>query len=94
MNIRLDLLVQDVKQVAIAAGQFLREERAKFDRSAVQEKGPHDYVSYVDKASEERLVAQLSSLLPEAGFITGEREEDRQKERERGSLDGARLLVL
>lgn len=73
MNICLDQLVNEVKQIAIATGQFLREERAKFDRSAVQEKGPHDYVSYVDKASEERLVAQLSSLLPDAGFITEEK---------------------
>ncbi len=73
MNICLDQLVYEVKQIAIATGQFLREERAKFDRSAVQEKGPHDYVSYVDKASEERLVAQLSSLLPDAGFITEEK---------------------
>lgn len=73
MNICLEQLVQDVKLVAIAAGQFLREERAKFDRSAVQEKGPHDYVSYVDKASEGRLVTRLSALLPEAGFITEEK---------------------
>ena len=73
MNICLEQLVQDVKLVAVAAGQFLREERAKFDRSAVQEKGPHDYVSYVDKASEGRLVARLSALLPEAGFITEEK---------------------
>ena len=73
MNICLEQLVQDVKLVAVAAGQFLREERAKFDRSAVKEKGPHDYVSYVDKASEERLVTRLSALLPEAGFITEEK---------------------
>ena len=71
--IHLEQLVADVKRVAIAAGHFLREERAKFDRSAVQEKGPHDYVSYVDKASEERLVTQLEALLPEAGFITEEK---------------------
>ena len=73
MNFHLEQLVLEVKQVAIEAGHFLRQERARFDRSAVQEKGPHDYVSYVDKASEERLVAQLSSLLPEAGFITEEK---------------------
>lgn len=71
--IDLQRLVSDVKRVAIATGCFLREERAKFDRSAVQEKGPHDYVSYVDKASEERLVAQLTALLPEAGFVTEEK---------------------
>ena len=71
--IDLQRLVSDVKRVAIATGHFLREERAKFDRSVVQEKGPHDYVSYVDKASEERLVAQLTALLPEAGFVTEEK---------------------
>lgn len=69
----LQQLVEAVKEVAIDTGHFLKDERAKFDRSAVQEKGPHDYVSYVDKASEERLVNRLSALLPEAGFITEEK---------------------
>ena len=71
--VNLKQLVQEVKKIAIETGYFLRDERAKFDRSAVKEKGPHDYVSYVDKASEERLVAQLSLLLPDAGFITEEK---------------------
>lgn len=66
-------LVEAVKEIAVDIGHFLEGERAKFDRSAVQEKGPHDYVSYVDKASEERLVSRLSALLPEAGFITEEK---------------------
>lgn len=71
--VELDRLVAQVCEVAVSAGRFLKEQRAAFDRSAVQEKGPHDYVSYVDKASEERLVAALSALLPEAGFITEEK---------------------
>ena len=62
-----------VREVAVSSGAFLREQRAAFDCSAVQEKGPHDYVSYVDKASEEWLVKALSALLPEAGFITEEK---------------------
>lgn len=66
-------LVEAVKEIAVDIGHFLKGERAKFDRSAVQEKGPHDYVSYVDKASEGRLVSRLSALLPEAGFITEEK---------------------
>ena len=69
----LKQLVEEVKKVAISTGHFLKEQRAAFDRSKVQEKGPHDYVSYVDKASEERLVGQLSALLPEAGFVTEEK---------------------
>lgn len=69
----LDKLVGQVCDVAVSMGHFLRDQRAAFDRSAVVEKGPHDYVSYVDKMSEERLVAALSALLPEAGFITEEK---------------------
>ena len=38
----------------------------------MEEKSAHNYVSYVDKESERRLVEQLSTLLPEAGFIAEE----------------------
>ena len=69
----LNKLVIQVREVAVSVGRFLKEQRAAFDRSAVRKKGPHDYVSYVDKASEERLVAALSALLPEAGFVTEEK---------------------
>ena len=66
--IDLNELVFRVRGVAVEAGCFLKEQRAAFDRSVVQEKGPHDYVSYVDRASEERIVKALSILLPEAGL--------------------------
>lgn len=71
--IDLQQLTSQVIDIAISAGRFLKEQRAAFDRAAVQEKGPHDYVSYVDKMSEQRLVSQLGALLPEAGFITEEK---------------------
>lgn len=71
--IDLYTLTAQVCEVATRAGHFLKEQRAAFDRSAVVEKGPHDYVSYVDKMSEQRLVEQLSALLPEAGFVTEEK---------------------
>ena len=71
MNLRK--LVTQVREVAVSAGTFLREQREAFDRSAVQEKGPHDYVSYVDKASEQRLVEALSALPIKAGFVTEEK---------------------
>ena len=38
----------------------------------MEEKHAHDYVSYVDKESEKRVVAALGALLPEAGFIVEE----------------------
>lgn len=70
----LDLkqLTAEVCRIAIEAGAFLHEERKNFRRERVVEKHAHDYVSYVDKESEVRLVKALSDLLPEAGFITEE----------------------
>lgn len=54
-------------------GVFIRQEADVFDRAVTEYKGsPNNLVSYVDKTAEERLVAGLSKLLPEAGFITEE----------------------
>lgn len=70
----LDLkqLTADICRIATETGHFLKEERKHFHREQVIEKQTHDYVSYVDKESEHRLVAALSALLPEAGFIAEE----------------------
>ncbi|WKN45713.1 inositol monophosphatase family protein [Tunicatimonas pelagia] len=53
-------------------GRFIWEENQKFSLSEIEYKGKNDLVSYVDKEAEKRLVAQLSKILPEAGFITEE----------------------
>lgn len=68
----LEILLREVCEVAREAGHFLKEERKRFKQDAVKEKRVHDYVSYVDKESERRIVSALRSLLPEAGFITEE----------------------
>lgn len=68
----LQNLTEKVCHIARDAGHFLKEERKNLRREDVQEKNLHDYVSYVDKASEKRIVAALRALLPEAGFITEE----------------------
>ena len=58
--------------IARQAGAYIREERSKFSLESVERKHAHDYVSYVDKGSEQLIVAALKELLPEAGFITEE----------------------
>lgn len=68
----LKILTESVCRIAREAGHFLKEERKNFSREAVQKKQAHDYVSYVDKESERRVVAALRELLPEAGFIAEE----------------------
>ena len=68
----LEYLCAEVRQIARKAGAFLCDERQKFDQERVEEKSAHNYVSYVDKESERRLIEQLSTLLPGAGFIAEE----------------------
>lgn len=70
--LNLEYICAEVQQIARRAGTFLRDERFRFDCERVEEKSAHNYVSYVDKESERRLVAELSALLPEAGFIAEE----------------------
>ncbi|MGX5691021.1 inositol monophosphatase family protein [Arcticibacter tournemirensis] len=68
----LEQLTASVVKLAQATGSFIRAEGAIFDASKIEYKGLNNLVSYVDKTAEERIVAGLTSLLPEAGFVTEE----------------------
>jgi len=71
-RMNLEQICTQVRQIAKESGSFLREENKKFDRSKVEEKSAHNYVSYVDKESERQIVEQLTALLPGSGFIAEE----------------------
>jgi myo-inositol-1(or 4)-monophosphatase len=53
-------------------GNFIREESKKFTIDKVEVKGLNNFVTYVDKTSEQKLIMGLSKILPEAGFIAEE----------------------
>ncbi|MCR4852884.1 MAG: inositol monophosphatase [Prevotella sp.] len=76
----LKALTTSVCEVARRAGRYIEEERTKFHTESVERKHAHDYVSYVDKASEKLIVESLKALLPEAGFITEEGTATRHEE--------------
>lgn len=59
-------------QIARKAGGFMANERLNFDVSKIENKGLHDLVSYVDKASEKQIISELQVLLPSSGFIAEE----------------------
>ena len=65
-------LCEEVCNVVKTAGNFIREEKVKFRFEQKESKGVHDFVTYVDKRSEEILVNKLHMLLPEAGFLAEE----------------------
>ncbi|WP_256012620.1 inositol monophosphatase family protein [Desertivirga xinjiangensis] len=68
----LEKLTEEVIELAKQVGGFIREEAQKFNSESIEYKGYNNLVSYVDKTAEEKIVARLSELLPEAGFITEE----------------------
>ncbi len=72
MNMDLEKLTYRVCDLAKIAGEFLKEEITKLKTTDILSKGLHNYVTYVDKESERRLVEQLSALLPGSGFIAEE----------------------
>lgn len=71
----LDLkqLTADVCRIATEAGHFLKEERKNFRREHVEEKHAHDYVSYVDKESEVRVVRALFRFTTRSWIYNGRR---------------------
>jgi myo-inositol-1(or 4)-monophosphatase len=72
MNPDLQTLCQEVCSLSKEVGDFIRSERQKFSSDRVEIKGKNDFVSYVDKGSEKRLVEKLARLLPGSGFIAEE----------------------
>lgn len=54
-------------------GAYIKDQGSMLKSEQIEEKGDHDYVTYVDKTAEKMLVAGLRELLPEAGFITEEK---------------------
>ena len=70
--LNLETIALQVCDIAREAGAYIKKERASFSVEKVERKHAHDYVSYVDKGSEQLIVKALRRLLPEAGFITEE----------------------
>ncbi len=68
----MEQIAQKAIEVVRQVGKFIKEQRAQFDESKIENKGLHDYVSYVDKGSEKMLVEGLGKILPGSGFLVEE----------------------
>jgi myo-inositol-1(or 4)-monophosphatase len=69
------------------ASHFIQSEAKKFSPEHIESKGLNNFVSYVDKTSEEMLVETLHEILPEAGFITEENTKTEQGEQLKWVID-------
>jgi myo-inositol-1(or 4)-monophosphatase len=65
-------ICEQVCELSKQVGVFIDTEAKTFSYDKVEEKSLNQLVSYVDKTAEQKLVAGLSTIFPEAGFITEE----------------------
>ena len=68
----LKKLCFQVQDIARETGRFIAEERQKFTQEDIISKGKSDFVTYVDKTSEKRIISRLKDILPGSGFIAEE----------------------
>lgn len=84
---KLSQIINEVIDVSKQAGEFIRQERKTFDPDRIEYKGLNDLVSYVDKTAEEKIVAGLELILPQAGFITEEKTRNKVGEKYNWIID-------
>ncbi len=65
--------VEAAKSAALIGGEVLKENFRKVNRDAIEEKGEKDFVTYVDKTSEERIKEFILKYFPEHEIV-GEEE--------------------
>jgi myo-inositol-1(or 4)-monophosphatase len=68
----LQNLTTQVCRLAVETGNFISNEVNRIRSSDIETKSVNNFVTYVDKQSEERLVEGLSLILPGSGFIAEE----------------------
>jgi myo-inositol-1(or 4)-monophosphatase len=71
-TIDLEQITLEVCELSRTVGKYLQSEKDQLNASEVESKGLHDFVSYVDKSSEKRLMQELHKILPQAWFIAEE----------------------
>ena len=68
----LEKLTSQVCKLAIETANFISNEVNRLRSSDIEIKSANNFVTYVDKQSEKRLVVGLSLILPGSGFIAEE----------------------
>ncbi|HOO84255.1 MAG TPA: inositol monophosphatase family protein [Prolixibacteraceae bacterium] len=71
--IEYEKICAKVREIVLQTAQMIKNERQNFSAlHNVEIKGHSNFVTHIDKLSEQMLVTKLSALIPEAGFIAEE----------------------
>lgn len=65
-------ICSQVIEIATETANFIRSQKDKITLDIIDSKGSNDFVTYVDKTSEQMIVDALQNIIPEAGFIAEE----------------------
>ncbi len=68
----LEKICQQTTQLARNVGQYIKAELGSVMVEAIEHKSLNNFVSYVDKTSEKKLVEGLGKILPASTFLTEE----------------------
>jgi len=68
----LDSVCKQVCELTTEVGKFISGEQHKIKSLDIEVKGKNDFVTYVDKTSEQKIIEGLRKLIPGAGFIAEE----------------------
>lgn len=68
----LQQIIFKVTELTATVGQYIREQRKDLTENQIEKKGLNDFVTYVDKTAEEKLITGLKTLIPEAAFLAEE----------------------
>lgn len=68
----LENLTNQVVRLCLQNGTYIMQELKVLKSNDIEEKDEHNFVTYVDRKSEEMLVEELSRLVPGSGFIAEE----------------------
>ncbi len=69
-----------VCELAREVGVFIKEQKSNIAIDNIENKGIHDFVTYVDRNAEKKIVTELQKILPDAGFIVEENTIDKQND--------------
>lgn len=72
LKIFMESLCEKVQNLARETGEYLKNEQSALNKNDIELKGSRDYVTYIDKEAERRLVEGLKEIFPNGGFLTEE----------------------
>jgi myo-inositol-1(or 4)-monophosphatase len=70
--LNLENICNSAREIVLKTGTFIKAEAGRFGSESVEVKGLNNFVTYVDKTSEQKLISGLAKIISGAGFIAEE----------------------